>query len=421
MDFLRVKLTAVKNAMLIIACIYICQPFYFVGVTKLNQALFYLVALFPVAVMLQKRTVSLSRKKIYFIFGAMTYLFFIFVILAVNPGSDLTYMMDFFRGIVNMLALFSLVMICEGNRKKSELGIDPLCMFVYSAIGYVMGTVCFIIFPSVKEMWLKCIVLYDSTELIHVPEYATRIGFAGFSGFNVALYVNMALLGAVYLYIDKKINTRKALFLFFWLLLGSLLYGRIGTVAAIVITVLFALYMMWRLDFRFFKTLVKATALAGIILYLFYKLYPEGKDFLYWIAEPIYRYIKIGMLGSDSTDSLLDFYRNFRPTFGQMLHGTGKWKNPDGSYFGYTDVEFMRYIYFGGIFFTVLAYLLFAYYIYLVWKKGRGFELLLFLTLCILFEVKGDPTLAIMKFLIPFAYYKAEGHDGGRLAQEASG
>src|SRR5690606_38149554 len=74
--------------------------------------------------------------------------------------------------------------------------------------------------------------------------------------------------------------------------------------------------------------------------------------------EFLYSYFDEGTLTTVSTDMLSEMY--FTIDWQTFIFGDGKYINPDGSYYLYTDAGYMRNILFYGIFGTMV---LFAYHL----------------------------------------------------------
>ena len=147
--------------------------------------------------------------------------------------------------------------------------------------------------------------------------------------------------------------------------------------------------------------------IAAIIL--IYLVFPKTNAFIEWLFEPIFNFFENGTVSSQSTNGLKSFYKNFHPSNHTLLFGDGYWNDLSGNgYYGHTDVGFMRNIYYGGVFYTIILYsvaLLFLYIFYELLKglgkKGALFiSFIMFLQL-LLFEIKGDIAFFFIKFYLP--------------------
>ncbi len=121
-----------------------------------------------------------------------------------------------------------------------------------------------------------------------------------------------------------------------------------------------------------------------------------------WVFEPLIHLMQRKGFRTESSDAVLGFYKNFHPNIRILLWGTGEW-----SWYK-SDVGFMKHIYYGGLAYTIALYGLVMFAMAIVLRKVRSsgqnhmaLTGMLFMISFIIFELKGEVTLAFIKAMIP--------------------
>jgi len=151
--------------------------------------------------------------------------------------------------------------------------------------------------------------------------------------------------------------------LFTLLVIGTFFAGRTGFIGLLIAVIYYFVVMgqpMYRKVLRFL-TLLLLIGLGGLSIYwvLPFEIRTLVTDTLLPFAfEFLYSYFEEGTLTTVSTEMLSDMY--FTVDWQTFVLGDGRYINPDGSYYRYTDAGYMRNILFYGIFGTMI---LFAYHL----------------------------------------------------------
>lgn len=390
--------TSMWNSIFVILCMFCCVPFYFRGITVIHKILYYIYAFLPIIIVLGG-VLRLQRRFVRIVIFICACFSVIFCITLFNGLRNYDYIEYSIRYLIGIMGLFSTYILWRNKSKKCLL----ICfeeVFIRSAILYISSTVIFFVFPTLRDAWLGIIVNYTKDSIMFREEYGTRYGFAGFSGYNLSIYVSMALLFAIYLYCIQGINKKKNTLYILCLLLGSIFYSRTGTIATIGVMIIFAFYnTVKKSDSRLLRVLINAFILVAVLLVAVYAFVPHLQRSVEWILEVFINYALRGKAETISSREVIRFYQNFRPDFDTLMFGKG--------IVGDTDVGFMREIIFGGIPYMILVYCMLLYLIVCIGKSlkeiGGNGKLFVFLILInlIVFELKGQGEYYYIRFLLP--------------------
>ena len=395
-------------SLLIVLLTYINGPFFFIVITPLHRAFYYAVSVFPLfyAVYRGFRCDINIRN-----FSLLSLFFFCTIIFVqmVTGAYDFQYLIAFIRSLLNILGTISVFAIYQYLKARNKIAIGFREITLKSVVFYIMGSIVFLCVPSLKAFWSSIITDFQSVDFTNFLEYITRYGFAGFSGFGFTYWVTACAVVFCYMYINGELKESQSRIYIIFLLIGSFFYGRTGFVVTVFFFVLLTFYSLFhrkRKLFIFFIFIVLFFIAVGFILYF---TVPDIQPFIDWLLEPILNYLEGGKVETASTNGLKKFYENFHPTDKTLFLGDGYWIDPKGGYYGHTDVGFMRNIYYGGVFFTAIQYILvFAIILFVsLWmknnnKKGVLFIPFLMLMDFVLFELKGDSAFMCLKQFLPF-------------------
>lgn len=396
------------SLVLLIFLTYVNMPFYFVGITAIHKLAYYMFALLPFFVALY-RGVKKDFNCVAFVMHFYFYFICAFCVLLITASFDIQYMIYFIRIIVGIFAGLSIFYIFNYVKKKFRLTISFSKLFLNSVLFYIWGTIFFIAIPPLKHFWTSILADLGKTDFSNVIEYVTRFGFAGFSGFGCAFMVCVATVVCCYLFLNKEMSLAQMKHNSILLLMGSFFYGRIGVVVTFISLGLLSLYLFFNRCPKLLSFYIRLLILMIVTFIGIYFVFPGTNAFIEWLFEPIFNFFENGTVSSQSTNGLKSFYKNFHPSNHTLLFGDGYWLALDGNgYYGHTDVGFMRNIYYGGVFYTILLYsvaLLFLYTFYVLLKglgkKGALFILFMMFLQLFLFEVKGDIAFFFIKFYLP--------------------
>lgn len=395
--------------LLILLLTYINGPFFFIVITPLHRAFYYAISVLPVFFAIYKgfkRELTLTHFCLIFFF----YIISIFLVQLITSAYDFQFLIAFIRSLLNIVGTLSIFIIYQYLKERNKITVSFREITLKSVIFYISGSILFLCIPPLKSLWSSIIVQFGTIDFTNFIEYITRFGFAGFSGFGFTYWVTACTIVFCYMYINKEISEKKAHFYIFFLLIGSFFYGRTGFVVTALFFVLLTMYSLFykkRQLFNFFVFIIIVFVALGFVLYF---TVPAIKPFVDWLLEPLFNYLDGGKIESASTNGLKRFYENFHPSDKTLFLGDGYWLDLNGNgYYGHTDVGFMRNIYYGGIFYTLIQYsLVLSVILYIMlWiknnhKKGVFFIPLLMLLDFILFELKGDVVFMWLKQFLPF-------------------
>lgn len=308
---------------------------------------------------------------------------------------DFTFFTESVLGMVKILLrmLFICIIILKNipNATKETF----MKYFIFSCCLYICSTLIMLALPGIKDIFYEIVKESEnSKQLALEPRYTTRYGWAGFSGFEYTFKCVLAIIFTCYL-LEGKMKEKKiwlhigvALFL----LVGTLFYGRIGSLAGLGILFVFFLRLLKKRP----KILI-AVFVCGILLcaalFILQSRSEAVRTWFEWAFDLFVTFIETGKFQTDSSNVLIERML-FIPEPHTLLFGDGFYSTATG-YYMETDAGIMRPVLFGGIGFALLRYLIF--YVPLVWgilnksiKKEQRWLFFWILVVCIAFEIKGE-------------------------------
>ena len=339
-----------------------------------------------------------------------------------NTG-DFTYftgaIMTMIKILIRMLFLVVVIVKNIPNATKETF----MKYFIFSCCLYICSTIIMLIVPSIRSMFWELVKESESAKAMALEaRYQTRYGWGGFSGFEYTFKCVMGILFINYL-VDINIGVKKvwywvvtALFLF----VGTLFYGRIGSVVAVLILLLMLLNLLMRRP-KILSVIVVGGVIGIIGLLILQSRNEAVQAWFQWAFDLFVTFIKTGKMETGSTNVLFERML-FIPEIKTMLIGDGLYSTADGYYMS-TDAGIMRPVLFGGILFAVLRYLsVYAVLFINCLKEGIKREeknlYFLLLLICIVFEVKGEiifSCLPIFLWLLVIKAYNRREKDGKRI------
>ena len=340
--------------------------------------------------------------------------FIIFIASIAIPIIHATYDFSYFldgpiTAIIKLSAAgMFLLLLYEKRVSKEPNVLEFLEYYIYSVLLYVFFTSILCVFPRLRA-WISQTVYYTpiTKGFILIPEYFTRIGWSGFSGFDHTLHCTLAIVCA-YIFIFNAGNNKRE----FWkwhicivfLVVGNMFYGRSGLAISLLCIILGSLILYLSKNKRVILYLPAGIGLATVILML--KNFNTRLKIWYdWCFNFIISFFTTGKINSGSWDSMIDMY--FMPKLETILLGDGRYADGE-HYYMRTDIGFIRPILFYGVFFTCLGYIACCRLIiifrrrlpFLSYKKRQGIMFMLFLVI-IIFELKGEVFHVLIAFLLP--------------------
>ena len=328
------------------------------------------------------------------------------VIIPIIYGTyDYTYFTEEIMTVTKiMFRMLFLVMLIKKNIPNADL--RTFCKyFIFSCLLYIGSTVVMMVIPQIKDLFYSIVKENEHSKTLALEtRYSTRYGWAGFSTFEYTFKCLIAIIFNNY-FIQKNIKQKYVLFpiaVTAVLLAGTLFYGRIGTLAALIILFFFALRLMIKRPKIFMWCVAGLLLCIAALLVLKNRVSAVGAWFD-WAFDLIINFINNKTLRTDSSDVLLNKML-FIPDFKTILIGDGRYTENELYYMG-TDAGIMRPLLFGGLIFAFLRYI--SLYGILLWRmfkrETENPEKTVFfwiLLMCIVFEIKGEIIFSCLPILL---------------------
>ncbi len=328
------------------------------------------------------------------------------VIIPIIYGTyDYTYFTEEIMTVTKiMFRMLFLVMLIKKNIPNADW--RTFCKyFIFSCLLYIGSTVVMMVIPQIKDLFYSIVKENEHSKTLALEtRYSTRYGWAGFSTFEYTFKCLIAIIFNNY-FIQKNIKQKYVLFpiaVTAVLLAGTLFYGRIGTLAALIILFFFALRLMIKRPKIFMRCVAGLLLCIAALLVLKNRVSAVGAWFD-WAFDLIINFINNKTLRTDSSDVLLNKML-FIPDFKTILIGDGRYTENELYYMG-TDAGIMRPLLFGGLIFAFLRYI--SLYGILLWRmfkrETENPEKTVFfwiLLMCIVFEIKGEIIFSCLPILL---------------------
>lgn len=255
------------------------------------------------------------------------------------------------------LIVYPILMEGAGEGQFSRILDIIICCFAVQSIIEIGG---FVVPP-----FADVIHLFQKEEVAEIGVGFRALALSGNPFFDLAAGFGLCYLLFFYRLIVNyagKISIAQ-IALFTLLVIGTFFAGRTGFIGLLIAVIYYFVVMgqpLYRKVLQFF-TIFLLIALGGLSIYwlLPFEIRLLVTDTLLPFAfEFLYNYFDEGTLTTASTEMLSNMY--FTIDWQTFVLGDGKYINPDGSYYRYTDAGYMRNILFYGIFGTMI---LFAYHL----------------------------------------------------------
>lgn len=299
-----------------------------------------------------------------------------------------------FRIMINLLLFLGISLWVLRRIEKVETVLSPgrlLDYWIYVAIFQVVISFLFFINHGIYEEVTSMLNLSEGmikrNDLINVRVIGLGNAFFG-AGFNYA--VDLFVLALMPYVPGSKIYARRW---FYWILVVVIL--TIGILSArtfligVFCVLLFILYNERKHLLRLFGGSVKIFLILGVavpLIYFILKKYVENLELIVnWAFEMFINFSSGEGLETSSTSKMFEMYV-FPDSGGTWWLGDGKMENPDGSYYMYTDIGFIRLIFFWGLPATLLFYIYRFYCIRVIYENSLLLVLKPFMLCYLLFE-----------------------------------
>lgn len=401
----------INNILLTFFFMYMIDPFFVNSIASLNRIGYYLLVFLIIilGIFLHEGRIVINRELVLFftIFGVY---FVISLSVSTLLSGEYDYVIELIKLIFKIMSNISLYLVWERLYKSGYTEKNFEEVFVNAIILYVISTFLFIIVPSFKDFWIG-FIYNDRQPLFIIQEagYKTRYGIAGWSSFAEAYMTLFGMILLISLYLRNELSKVEFTVKMIFMLCGSFFYGRYALVVMILILGLFVLFtIVQQRKFWMIRRIFIIAICASLIVLGMYNN-QSTKAIIQWAFEPILNYFENGTVKVNSTFELSEMYRLFSPTVKELLVGSGRWYEHDGLPYGYTDVGFMRNIYFGGVGLSLFLYLMDVYLIFLLNKyfsRNSSKSGSIFLSVCLVIilisaDLKGNMAVVFIKYVLP--------------------
>ena len=346
------------------------------------------------------------------------------LIPVVYGTGDMTYFSDaimtMIKIIIRMLFLVMIIIKYIPNATRETF----MKYFIFSCCLYVCGTVVMLLSPGIKNIFWELVKESEHAKKLALEtRYSTRYGWAGFSGFEYTFKCVLALIFNDYL-INKSIKKNKV-----WLMIGvsvilivgTLFYGRIGSLFGILVIGVMFLRLLAKRP-KLLIVVICGGVAAAIGLLILQSRNTAIQAWFEWAFDLFVTFIRTGKFETESSNVLLQ-QMLFIPETETLLFGDGRYTTPTGYYMS-TDAGIMRATLFGGLVFAIIRYLsVYLVFAIKILKDGQTkADIWLYawmFLLCFVFEIKGEilfSCLPIFIWLIVMdKYEKWRNQDGKRF------
>ena len=344
------------------------------------------------------------------------FIFVLFIAIAavyifVHGTGDTSYILTIVQYIYNLLFWDALIIHVMKLTSKGIYGSEKEAFIVeYSNIMtlYILFTLICIAVPTFKEWWISIIHSTDTDLMLsRQTRYMARISWNGFAGFGATFRCSLGIVFCLDAIRDREkqsiyaVSNQRLYFYIAVMLLGNVMYGRMGIVASLIVILFFT-------GMRFIKDgkigliifiLVSVALSAIFIIYL--KNRVKVIEYIYnWSFEPLINYLTGKGFTSGSTDGLFNMYRDSHMSLKTFFWGDGYYLQPgrgnvSGRYYKSVDPGILRFLFFWGLFPSLLAYLILFFMIRRSIFNDRNTIIMLLIVL-ILFEFKGETCMVAM-------------------------
>lgn len=393
---------------------YLLYPFYLDAFSNSLQQLLIFGSLLIYAI-INKEIFStlfkgLREKKMYFTIAMLLFSIILlasFFIPIIYQTMDFSYLSSQIRHVFYLLMYIILLAMIRIKKPAQNLKNEFMKLFTLATRNYVVFTMVLLAVGPFREFWLNFIhETPRRLELLEMPIYFARIGWAGYSGFSVTFFCTIAVLFSIYLILhtyehQKKISIKEVINMFF-ALIGNAFYGRSGLLVSLILIIIGAAYFVFiNRKIKYIVYLVSAIVIIFMLLTIIKEFNSTLASWYSWMMQPFVSLIESGRIETSSTDALWEMW--FIPDDSTILFGDGFYTSPlNGRYYMGTDVGFLRPLLFFGSTFMTTIYIVPATLSIGIASKNRLNKFFAFLTLITLFifEIKAEVVFLLIPILI---------------------
>lgn len=332
-------------------------------------------------------------------------IFNIIIVPVIHGLVDLSYIplqIGIILSILRSILLVYCLYKCYGN----EIFLQYSKFLLLACCIYVTFTLLFIVYPEFKEYWLYSILsdVEDRSEDFAV--YAFRYSLDGFAAFSSASIFSFACLFSCYLISSNPKHLLIKVVCLMLMVIGCFFYGRISLVG-MLLGVILIFWSAKKLGVLLKIASIIILSTIGILSIL--NIASQSNETLLLWQDWAFAIVKQIFVEKEVTDHSVTHMVNdmyYMPNIFTFLFGDGMYTDTNGSYYGHTDVGFMRIILYSGICGLILIYSLVIYLAKTVIKASNSiiFKRFIFLSTILFFvlEMKGESYQRAIMMLYPF-------------------
>ena len=228
--------------------------------------------------------------------------------------------------------------------------------------------------------------------------YTRAIGFGVGNFFMGGVTSGLGVIFSFFLYKIKRISTFKLVFFVSLIFITGIFIARTTMIGLIGVLLLFEDF---KKDLHKIIKVFSIFILSAILLFMYIINFLKDIINLNWAFELFFAYQE-GNIETGSTNELKEMYV-FPNNLSTWILGDGRMMADDGvRYYMGTDVGFLRLLFFGGIFFTIVFFICQFILSYIIIKRDKGLKYLIILIniYSLLLNFKGFANLNYILFLI---------------------
>lgn len=329
------------------------------------------------------------------------------IIPIIHGAVDLSYI-PLQIGIILCLLRSVLLIYCLHRYTKGSIMSQYCKYFFIACCIYVSFTLVFIFEPGFKSFWLDTVLTDVKDMSLDFAVYEFRYSLDGFAAFSSASVFSFACLFCSYLIASSRNVSIIMIACLMLMVIGCFFYGRVSLIGML----LGGLLIVWTSG-SIFKTV---RIIAIIVAFVFgllavLNIVSQSNESLVAWQDWAFSIVKQLFVEKEVTDYSVthmveDMY--YIPDAITILFGDGKYSNADGTYYGHTDVGFMRLVLYGGIFCLIFVYTI-------IFKLSRNIVrvsnsvifkrfILLSVILFLVLEMKGESYQRAIMMLYPLFF-----------------
>lgn len=286
--------------------------------------------------------------------------------------------------------------------------------YLYSNVLYIVFTGILIIFKDIRSTLLEYLYLTPK-EIVDVqkPEYLTRIGWGGWSGFDVTMHCAIGVALAcimILMYVNDLNKQKKYLILAGIMMIGNMFYGRTGLVTSLICIFISCIILILKKKIKLVTYIISSIIIAICAVLILKNFVPTIQSWYNWAFSAFINLFEQGkfMDNTGSIESLSEMY--WMPNIKTFLLGDAFY-NKDGLYYMETDSGIMRLMLFYGILNYILGLFAaglivssFCKNIVKIFELSKKDFIIIFILLSVvimLFEIKGETLYKVICVILP--------------------